>query len=107
MDQSRGLRQQWLAEADEEDIATVIYEYGEERFSRRIARAIVARRQDTPITGTRDLCRSGGADLSNRKACAPATRTFQAIRIFINRELEDLQQCLQGSWRCWRRRVWS
>lgn len=99
MDQSRGLSAaQWLAEADEEDIATVIYEYGEERFSRRIARAIVARRQDTPITGTRDL-----ADLVaqtcpiKEKRKHPATRTFQAIRIFINRELDDLQQCLQGS----------
>ncbi|HOP16624.1 MAG: 16S rRNA (cytosine(1402)-N(4))-methyltransferase RsmH [Gammaproteobacteria bacterium] len=99
MDQSRGQSAaQWLAEADEEDIATVIYEYGEERFSRRIARAIVARRQDTPITGTRDL-----ADLVaqtcpiKEKRKHPATRTFQAIRIFINRELDDLQQCLQGS----------
>lgn len=99
MDQSRGQSAaQWLAEADEEDIATVIYEYGEERFSRRIARAIVARRQDTPITNTRDL-----ADLVaqtcpiKEKRKHPATRTFQAIRIFINRELDDLQQCLQGS----------
>jgi len=99
MDQTRGQSAaQWLAEADEEDIATVIYEYGEERFSRRIARAIVARRQDNPITGTRDL-----ADLVaqtcpiKEKRKHPATRTFQAIRIFINRELDDLQRCLEGS----------
>lgn len=89
---------QWLAIADEEQIATVLREYGEERFARRIARAIVARRQVEPISGTRDL-----ADLVAR-ACPvkekhkhPATRTFQAIRIFVNRELEDLQLCLRES----------
>ena len=89
---------EWLAGADEGDIATVLREYGEERFARRIARAIVARRQVTPITGTRDL-----ADLV-AQACPvkekfkhPATRTFQAIRIFVNRELDDLQLCLRDS----------
>jgi len=89
---------EWLASADEGDIATVLREYGEERFARRIARAIVARRQVTPITGTRDL-----ADLV-AQACPvkekfkhPATRTFQAIRIFVNRELDDLQLCLRDS----------
>jgi 16S rRNA (cytosine1402-N4)-methyltransferase len=89
---------EWLAGADECDIATVLREYGEERFARRIARAIVARRQVTPITGTRDL-----ADLV-AQACPvkekfkhPATRTFQAIRIFVNRELDDLQLCLRDS----------
>jgi len=89
---------EWLAEAAEEDIATVLREYGEERFSRRIARAIVARRQQQPITATHDL-----AELV-AQACPvkerhkhPATRTFQAIRIFINRELDDLQVCLRDS----------
>ncbi len=89
---------QWLAVADEDQIATVLREYGEERFARRIARAIVARRKVEPISGTRDL-----ADLVAR-ACPvkekhkhPATRTFQAIRIFVNRELEDLQLCLRES----------
>jgi len=89
---------EWLAGAEEGDIATVLREYGEERFARRIARAIVARRQVTPITGTRDL-----ADLV-AQACPvkekykhPATRTFQAIRIFVNRELDDLQLCLRDS----------
>jgi len=89
---------EWLADAAEEDISTVLREYGEERFSRRIARAIVARRRESPITGTRDL-----ADLVAR-ACPvkerhkhPATRTFQAIRIFVNRELEELQVCLRDS----------
>jgi 16S rRNA (cytosine1402-N4)-methyltransferase len=89
---------EWLAGAGEGDVATVLREYGEERFARRIARAIVARRQVTPITGTRDL-----ADLV-AQACPvkekfkhPATRTFQAIRIFVNRELDDLQLCLRDS----------
>lgn len=99
MNRSRGQSAaEWLADADEDDISTVLHEYGEERFSRRIARAIVARRQQTPITATRDL-----ADLV-AQACPvkekhkhPATRTFQAIRIFVNRELDDLQLCLRDS----------
>lgn len=89
---------EWLAGAGEADIATVLREYGEERFARRIARAIVARRQVAPIDGTRDL-----ADLV-AQACPvkekfkhPATRTFQAIRIFVNRELDELQLCLRDS----------
>ena len=89
---------QWLAKAREEDIAMVLREYGEERFARRIARAIVARRARRPITATRDL-----ADLV-AQACPikerhkhPATRTFQAIRIHINRELDDLKTCLRES----------
>lgn len=89
---------EWLAEADEDAIATVLRNYGEERFARRIARAIVARRSAQAITATRDL-----ADLV-AQACPvrerhkhPATRTFQAIRIFINRELDDLQDCLRDS----------
>ncbi|MCB1790989.1 MAG: 16S rRNA (cytosine(1402)-N(4))-methyltransferase RsmH [Gammaproteobacteria bacterium] len=98
MDRTRGQSAaDWLATADESDIATVLHEYGEERFARRIARAIVARRQQTAFTATRDL-----ADLV-AQACPikekhkhPATRTFQAIRIFINRELDDLQQCLRS-----------
>lgn len=88
----------WLAHAAEDDIAGVLRDFGEERFARRIARAIVARRAEAPIRRTLDL-----ADLVAR-ACPvkekhkhPATRTFQAIRIFINRELQDLQQCLRDS----------
>jgi 16S rRNA (cytosine1402-N4)-methyltransferase len=99
MNRARGYSAaEWLAGADEGDIATVLREYGEERFARRIARAIVARRQVAPITGTRDL-----ADLV-AQACPvkekfkhPATRTFQAIRIFVNRELDDLRLCLRDS----------
>lgn len=99
MDTTRGQSAaEWLAEADDQEIADVLRDYGEERFAYRIARAIVARRQQEPIIRTRDL-----ADLVARscpfkeKFKHPATRTFQAIRIFINRELEDLQACLRDS----------
>ena len=89
---------QWLAAADEAEIAAVLRDYGEERFARRIARAIVARRQVTPITATRELADlvAGACPVKDRHK-HPATRTFQAIRIFINRELEDLQLCLRQS----------
>jgi len=89
---------EWLAVADEADIASVLYEYGEERFARRIARAIVARRQAAPITGTRELAELVvQASPVKERHKHPATRTFQAIRIFINRELDDLQLCLRDS----------
>jgi len=89
---------EWLAAADEADIATVLYEYGEERFARRIARAIVARRQVAPITGTRELAELvAKASPVKERHKHPATRTFQAIRIFINRELDDPQLCLRDS----------
>ena len=99
MDRTRGQSAaEWLARAEEDDIATVLREYGEERFARRIARAIVTRRQAGPIAGTREL-----ADLVVRACPAkerhkhPATRTFQAVRIFVNRELDELQLCLRDS----------
>ena len=99
MDRSHGRSAaQWLAEAEEDEIATVLRDYGEERFARRIARAIVARRAQAPLERTTEL-----ADLVAR-ACPvkekhkhPATRTFQGIRIFINRELDDLEVCLRDS----------
>jgi len=87
----------WLGSADEADIATVLREYGEERFARRIARAIVARRQEAPITSTRELAELVAQACPIReKHKHPATRTFQAIRIFINRELDDLNACLRS-----------
>ncbi|WP_078121024.1 16S rRNA (cytosine(1402)-N(4))-methyltransferase RsmH [Thiosocius teredinicola] len=99
MDTTRGQSAaDWLATAEDQEIADVLREYGEERFAFRIARAIVERRQTRPFTRTRDL-----ADLVaqscpfKEKFKHPATRTFQAIRIFINRELEDLQVCLRDS----------
>lgn len=83
---------QWLATADERDIADVIWRYGEERFSRRIARLVVARRQEEAIETTRQLAELVAEAVPKKeKHKHPATRTFQAIRIFINRELEDLE----------------
>jgi 16S rRNA (cytosine1402-N4)-methyltransferase len=86
---------QWIAEAQEQEIADVIYRYGEERFSRRMAKAIVARRQMAPITGTLELAEIiKQANPAWEKHKHPATRAFQAIRIHVNRELDDLQSVL-------------
>ncbi|QSP96160.1 16S rRNA (cytosine(1402)-N(4))-methyltransferase RsmH [Marinobacter salinisoli] len=87
---------QWLAEADEADIADVLWRYGEERFSRRIARMVVARRDEEPLETTRALAELVSEAVPKKeKHKHPATRTFQAIRIFINRELEDLERGLK------------
>lgn len=89
---------QWLATAEETEIADVIFRYGEERFSRRIARLLVARRQETPIETTRQLAELVSEAVPKKeKHKHPATRTFQAIRIFINRELEDLEAGLRAA----------
>ena len=89
---------QWLARADEAEIADVLWTYGEERLSRRIARAIVARRGDKPFTRTADLADLLGAVVGRGKhGINPATRSFQAIRIHINRELADLETGLDGA----------
>ncbi|WP_166268514.1 16S rRNA (cytosine(1402)-N(4))-methyltransferase RsmH [Marinobacter caseinilyticus] len=89
---------QWLNSADEQDIANVIYRYGEERFSRRIARAVVAKRIEEPLETTRQLAELVSSAVPRKdKHKHPATRTFQAIRIFINRELEDLETGLQAA----------
>ncbi len=83
---------QWLAVAEEKEIARVLKEYGEERFGRRMAAAIVRARAVEPIVGTRQLAELvAAANPAWEKGKHPATRAFQAIRIFINRELEDLQ----------------
>ena len=85
----------WIARADETEIADVIYTYGEERFSRRMARAIVAHRAESPITTTGQLAKIiTEANPAWEKGKNPATRAFQGIRMFINRELEDLENCL-------------
>lgn len=87
-----------VATASEGDLADVIYLFGEERHSRKVARAIVAARKDTPITTTRVL-----ADIVARVVRAkpneihPATRTFQALRILVNEELDELQTALAGA----------
>lgn len=91
---------EWLSKADETEIANVIYEYGEERASRRVAKTIVNARAESPIETTTQLAelvrkavpfkRSRGKG----KEIHPATKTFQALRIFINRELDDIKDVL-------------
>jgi 16S rRNA (cytosine1402-N4)-methyltransferase len=79
----------------------VIRDYGEERFAFQIAKAIVARRQERgPISSTTDLAQLVADTVKTREPGQnPATRTFQAFRIFINAELEELEQALEGSLR--------
>ncbi len=85
----------WLARAGEAEIADVLFQYGEERFSRRIARAIVRERAQAPITTTARLAEIvSAANPRWEKHKHPATRAFQGIRIYINRELDDLQDLL-------------
>ena len=89
---------QWLATAAEEDIARVIYEYGEEKFSRRMARAIVAERALHPITTTKRLADIiAQANPAWERHKHPATRAFQGIRIFINDELRELETALRAT----------
>ncbi|CAN5633588.1 16S rRNA (cytosine(1402)-N(4))-methyltransferase RsmH [soil metagenome] len=94
---------QWLASADEREIADVLWNYGEERMSRRIARAIVTRRTTQALTRTSELAELVAAAVPRRKPAKgqkethPATRTFQAIRIHVNRELADLQAGLDAA----------
>jgi len=96
MDPSRGeSAADWINRASEQELADVIYRYGEERFSRRMARAIVAQREQAPITTTARLAGIiAAANPRWEKGKNPATRAFQAIRIHINRELEEVEQCL-------------
>ena len=100
MDPTRGHSvADWLATAEAPAIAEVVREYGEERFAGPIARAIVARRtQQGPLTRTAQLADLVASVVKTREAGQhPATRTFQALRIFINAELDELQQALQAS----------
>jgi len=96
MDTSKGLSAaEWIASADEQEIARVIKEYGEERFARRMASAVVKEREKTPITGTVQLAGIlAAAHQAWERGRHPATKAFQAIRIFINRELDDLEALL-------------
>jgi 16S rRNA (cytosine1402-N4)-methyltransferase len=85
----------WINEAEQADIARVLKEYGEERFAKRIAGWIVEAREKAPITTTLQLSDIvARANPKWEKKKNPATRSFQGIRIFINRELDDLHQCL-------------
>lgn len=89
---------QWLARADEAEIAEVLWRYGEEKQSRRIARAIVARRAVKPLTRTAELAELvAGVVPRGKDRSHPATRSFQAIRIHINRELADLEAGLDAA----------
>lgn len=85
----------WLAHAEEKEIADVLWRYGEERFSRRIARAVVAARAEAPLRTTQDFVRLIEQAVPRRERHKhPATRSFQAVRIFVNRELADLEALL-------------
>ena len=100
MDTTRGISvAQWLERADVNQITEVIREYGEERFASAIAKAIVTRRQERgAISTTTELAQLVADTVKTREPGKdPATRTFQAFRIFINAELEELQQALEAS----------
>ena len=102
MDTTRGESvADWLATADVDQIAEVIRDYGEERFAFQIAKAVVARRQERgPISSTAELAQLVADTVKTREPGQnPATRTFQALRIFINAELEELEQALSASLR--------
>jgi 16S rRNA (cytosine1402-N4)-methyltransferase len=97
MDQTAGFTAaDWLATVDEPELANVIFQFGEERFSRRIARAIVAARRTEPVTTTGRLAQIVRKAVPHRgyQRIDPATRTFQALRIWVNRELEGLDAFL-------------
>jgi 16S rRNA (cytosine1402-N4)-methyltransferase len=99
MDSSSGVdAATWIANVSEVELARVLWEYGEERFSRRIAKAIVTARQLAPITTTTALAEIiKTAHPAWQKGKNPATQSFQAIRIAINHELDDLEQGLKQS----------
>lgn len=102
MDTTRGQSvAQWLETAETTQIAEVIRDYGEERFATPIAKAIVAHRETRGfLTTTTELAQLVANTVKTREAGQnPATRTFQAFRIFINAELEELQQALEASLR--------
>ncbi|MBW8780132.1 MAG: 16S rRNA (cytosine(1402)-N(4))-methyltransferase RsmH [Burkholderiales bacterium] len=100
MDTTRGeTAADFLARADERHIAEVIRDYGEERFAVSIAKALVAQRESgAPVRTTRELSAVVARSVKTREANQdPATRTFQALRIFVNAELEELEQVLNAS----------
>ena len=96
MDVSSGMTAaQWLATVEESLLGEVIRDYGEERFAKQIARALVAARASEPIRTTRQLVELVSKTVRTREAGQnPATRTFQAIRIYLNQELEELARVL-------------
>jgi len=99
MDPTRGLSAaEWLNTAPSDDIERVIRDHGEERFAFQIAQAVVARRAEQPLSRTRELAELVAATIPRRSrkdaAQDPATRTFQAVRIHVNQELEELEEGL-------------
>jgi 16S rRNA (cytosine1402-N4)-methyltransferase len=100
MDTTRGISAaDWLAEAPERQLEKVIRDYGEERFAFQIAKAIAARRAIEPISTTRQLAAIVADAVKTReKGKDPATRTFQAVRIHVNQELEDLEAGLTAAY---------
>lgn len=103
MDTTRGVTAaEWLARAEEQDIARVIRDYGEERFAVQIAKAIVARRSEPgpgPVATTGELAALVAKAVKTReKGQDPATRTFQALRIHVNQELADLETGLKAAY---------
>jgi len=100
MDRSHGeTSSQLIARASERELADTIYTYGEERFSRRIARAIVAAREEAPLETTLRLATIVRRAIPSRgyQRIDPATRTFQAVRIWVNGELEGLDRFLEAA----------
>lgn len=101
MDGNAGISaQQWLAQVSEQDLVQVLFDFGEERFARRIAKAVVEKRGESALTTTKQLAELiANAVPIKEPHKHPATRTFQAIRIQINSELEELTAVLQQSTR--------
>lgn len=99
MDPTRGTpAAEWLAGAGEAEIADVLWQWGEERMSRRIARAIVTARATHPLTTTRELAELVAQTIGHRERNKhPATRTFQALRIYVNDELAALERGLEAA----------
>ncbi len=99
MDPTRGVSAaQWIATAPEDEIARVLKEYGEERFAKRMARAVVQRRVEKPFERTSDLAAVlTAANPAWEKGKNPATRAFQGIRIHVNNELGDLERGLDAA----------
>lgn len=99
MDPTRGQSAaQWLQTAEADDIVWVLKTFGEERFAKRIARAIVERSRTEPMTRTRELAELiAAASPVKERHKHPATRSFQAIRIYINSELDEIEQALNGA----------
>ncbi len=99
MDPTRGeSAAQWLSRASEAEIVKVLFDFGEERFAKRIARNVVAQRSESPLTTTTQLAALVARSVPTREPGKhPATRTFQALRIRINDELDEIQDCLRQS----------